>query len=92
MRSGWPRANCFSKAKRAWDDRLEPDGYIVGWNASPDVSHAHLHVLPRFDDEPFAAAGLRFAVKHPDNQTTQSERSGQRPSQTLDSPKRAAPN
>ena len=55
------------RAKAAWDERLAPDGYLLGWNCSPDFGHAHLHVVPRFDDEPFASAGLRFAVKHPDN-------------------------
>jgi diadenosine tetraphosphate (Ap4A) HIT family hydrolase len=54
-------------AKAAWDQRLAPDGYVVGWNCAPEVSHAHLHVLPRFDDEPLAGTGLRFAMKHPDN-------------------------
>ena len=54
-------------AKAAWDDRLAPDGYVVGWNIWPEIPHAHLHVLPRFDDEPFAAAGMRYAFKHPDN-------------------------
>jgi diadenosine tetraphosphate (Ap4A) HIT family hydrolase len=41
-------------AKAAWDERLAPDGYMLVWNCSPDVGHAHLHVVPRFDDEPLA--------------------------------------
>jgi histidine triad (HIT) family protein len=54
-------------AKAAQDDRLEPDGYTLVWNCSPDVSHAHLHVLPRFDDEPLAELGGRSAIKVPEN-------------------------
>jgi histidine triad (HIT) family protein len=34
--------------------RLAPDGYTLGWNDQGGL-HAHLHLIPRFDDEP---AGL----------------------------------
>jgi histidine triad (HIT) family protein len=54
-------------AKAAQDDRLAPDGYTLVWNCSPEIDHAHLHVLPRFDDEPFAEAGGRSAIKVPEN-------------------------
>lgn len=54
-------------AKAAWDERLEPDGYTLVWNCSPDVRHAHLHVIPRFDDEPLADRGGRSAIKVPEN-------------------------
>ena len=79
------------QAKQAWDVRLAPDGYIVGWNASPDVPHAHLHVLPRFDDEPFANAGLRFAVKHPDNRRRDPNAPGNGRARSLGAASRAAP-
>ena len=55
------------KAKDALDDWLAPDGYVAGWNVWPEIPHAHMHLLPRFDDEPFATAGIRYAFKHPDN-------------------------
>ena len=54
-------------AKAAQDDRLEPDGYTLVWNCWPEVGHAHLHVLPRFDDEPLAELGGRSAIKAPVN-------------------------
>ncbi len=53
------------KAKAVWDERLAPDGYFLCWSAFPpsqaDVRrmHAHLHVVPRFDDEPRADQGGR---------------------------------
>jgi diadenosine tetraphosphate (Ap4A) HIT family hydrolase len=54
-------------AKAAWDERLAPDGYLLAWNvfSEPDGAfhHAHLHVIPRFDDEPFADEGARSAIK-----------------------------
>jgi histidine triad (HIT) family protein len=60
------------KAKAAQDERLAPDGYMLAWNAFPpagyeESSHAHLHVVPRFDDEPHASQGARSAVKAPEN-------------------------
>jgi diadenosine tetraphosphate (Ap4A) HIT family hydrolase len=55
------------QAKVAQDDRLAPDGYTLIWNCSPDVGHAHLHVIPRFDDEPLAELGGRSAIKAPEN-------------------------
>jgi len=54
-------------AKAAWDERLAPDGYTLVWNCSPEVDHAHLHVIPRFDDEPLAELGGRSAIKAPEN-------------------------
>lgn len=61
------------KAKAACDERLAPDGYFLSWACFPgtdgDVAsmHAHLHVVPRFDDEPFADRGGRTAIKAPEN-------------------------
>ncbi len=58
-------------AKAAWDERLSPDGYTLIWNCGPsggqELLHAHLHVIPRFDDEPLAGAGGRSAIKVPEN-------------------------
>jgi diadenosine tetraphosphate (Ap4A) HIT family hydrolase len=53
-------------AKAAQDDRLAPDGYLLVWNCAPGM-HAHLHVIPRFDDEPLADLGGRSAIKVPEN-------------------------
>jgi histidine triad (HIT) family protein len=55
------------QAKAAQDERLAPDGYTLVWNCTPEIGHAHLHVLPRFDDEPLADAGGRSAIKVPEN-------------------------
>jgi diadenosine tetraphosphate (Ap4A) HIT family hydrolase len=54
-------------AKSAQDERLAPDGYTLIWNCSPEVGHAHLHVIPRFDDEPLADRGGRSAIKVAEN-------------------------
>jgi hypothetical protein len=50
-----------------------PDGYFLSWSLFPradeDVPRmqAHLHVVPRFDDEPLANEGGRTAIKVPEN-------------------------
>jgi diadenosine tetraphosphate (Ap4A) HIT family hydrolase len=58
-------------AKAAVDAWLAPDGYTLIWNCAPAggqvTPHAHLHVIPRFDDEPLAGAGGRSAIKVAEN-------------------------
>jgi histidine triad (HIT) family protein len=53
---------------KAWmDTELSPDGYNVGWNCGrvggQEVFHAHLHVIPRFKQEPLAGQGIRSHLK-----------------------------
>jgi diadenosine tetraphosphate (Ap4A) HIT family hydrolase len=69
------------RAKAAQDERLAPDGYTLVWNCFvPDGDlpglHAHLHVIPRFDDEPRADAGGRSAIKVPANRRPDPSRGG----------------
>lgn len=59
------------KVRRLLDKDYGPDGYSVGWNcgeaAGQEVSHSHLHVIPRFSDEPLAGRGIRYHIKQPEN-------------------------
>jgi histidine triad (HIT) family protein len=61
------------KAKAVQDARLKPDGYFLSWTSFPfsadDVTnmHAHLHVVPRFADEPRRDGGGRVGIKGKDN-------------------------
>jgi HIT domain len=53
---------------KAWmDAEFSPDGYNVGWNCGrvggQEVFHAHLHVIPRFRQEPLAGQGIRSHLK-----------------------------
>lgn len=60
-------------AKVVWDERLAPDGYFLSWTSFPPADedvprmHAHLHVVPRFDDEPYRDRGGRVGIKDPSN-------------------------
>ena len=53
------------------DEKFNPDGYNLGWNvgktAGQTVSYAHLHIIPRFEDEPFAGKGIRHWLKKDEN-------------------------
>ena len=46
------------------DGQHHPDGYNLGWNCGyvggQKVFHAHLHVISRFHDEPYAGRGIRY--------------------------------
>lgn len=55
-----------------WIDRKHaPSGYNLGWNcgraAGQEVFHAHLHVIPRYEDEPLAGKGIRYWLKQDAN-------------------------
>ncbi|WP_318617824.1 HIT family protein [Sporosarcina sp. YIM B06819] len=59
------------KAKVHLEGRHGHDGYSVGWNTGKtggqSIPHAHLHVIPRFSDEPHAGKGIRYWIKQQDN-------------------------
>ncbi len=59
------------RVKGRMDAAHHPDGYNVGYNcgaaAGQEIAHAHLHVIPRFADEPLAGRGLRYWIKQPEN-------------------------
>lgn len=70
------------QAKAAQDERLAPDGYFLSWTCFPPTDdsvqymHAHLHIVPRFDDEPFRDRGGRTAIKQPENRRPDPSRPG----------------
>ena len=57
----------LGRIKLLMDSELSPDGYNVGWNCGrvggQEVFHAHLHVIPRFRQEPLAGQGIRAHLK-----------------------------
>ena len=59
------------KIKAYLDKKYQPDGYNVGWNVGvaggQEVAHAHLHIIPRYADEPYAGKGIRYWFKQPEN-------------------------
>jgi diadenosine tetraphosphate (Ap4A) HIT family hydrolase len=61
--------------RAALHERLAPDGYTLGWNDQGGL-HPHLHIIPRFDDEPMADHGVRSGIKDPANQRADPWRPG----------------
>lgn len=63
--------NLMRELKDYLDEKYKPDGYNIGWNvgkvAGQEVKHAHLHIIPRFSDEPYAGKGIRYWFKQPEN-------------------------
>ena len=57
----------LSRVKAWMDAEFAPDGYNVGWNCGrvggQELFHAHLHVIPRFRQEPLAGQGIRAHLK-----------------------------
>lgn len=55
------------QVKALLDEQYMPAGYNVGWNCGQvggqEVFHAHLHVIPRYKDEPLAGRGIRYWLK-----------------------------
>ncbi|MEM7581796.1 MAG: HIT domain-containing protein [Acidobacteriota bacterium] len=67
-------------AKALIDRELAPQGYNVGWNCGDaggqQRQHAHLHVIPRFSDEPYAGRGIRWWLNQPSNRRPQASPEG----------------
>jgi diadenosine tetraphosphate (Ap4A) HIT family hydrolase len=61
----------LKQLKELLDAEYEPQGYNIGWNsgsvAGQEIFHAHLHVIPRYTDEPLAGKGIRYWLKQPAN-------------------------
>ena len=61
----------IQSVKELLDETYHPDGYNLGWNcettAGQEIFHAHLHVIPRYDDEPLAGQGIRYLLKQENN-------------------------
>ena len=69
----WARLRqLLQKMKQLVDDKEPPHGYNLGWNihatGGQNVEHAHLHLIGRYDDEPLAGKGIRYAFKQMTNQ------------------------
>lgn len=57
------------------DSKYKPQGYNIGWNVGniggQEIFHAHLHVIPRYEDEPMSGKGIRYWLKQPQNKRSQ---------------------
>lgn len=59
------------EVKKYIDKNFSPDGYNVGWNCGyiggQHIFHSHMHVIPRYSDEPMAGKGIRYLFKSKEN-------------------------
>jgi len=59
------------EAKKMIDAKFKPNGYNIGWNVGKvggqEIFHAHLHIIARYEDEPFAGKGIRHWIKQSEN-------------------------
>lgn len=62
------------QVKAYLDNCYHPSGYNIGWNVGSvggqEIFHAHLHVIPRYEEEPLAGKGIRYWIKQPNNKRT----------------------
>ena len=61
----------LQQVKEYLDKEHKPQGYNLGWNCDEvggqHIFHAHLHVIPRYEDEPLAGKGIRYMFKSKEN-------------------------
>lgn len=61
----------ITKVKKYLDSKFEPEGYNLGWNVGKvggqEIFHAHLHIIPRYKNEPYAGKGIRHWLKKSNN-------------------------
>lgn len=61
----------LQEVKKHLDEKHRPQGYNLGWNCGEvggqHIFHAHLHVIPRYEDEPLAGKGIRYMFKSKEN-------------------------
>jgi diadenosine tetraphosphate (Ap4A) HIT family hydrolase len=61
----------LQEVKQLLDEKYCPEGYNIGWNVGEiggqHIMHAHLHVIPRFKEEPYAGKGIRHWLKSKEN-------------------------
>src|SRR5665647_3117992 len=64
--------NLLKEVRKYLDEKYKPSGYTLGWNIGKvsgqiEPFHAHLHIMPRYDDEPLAKKGVRYFLKQKNN-------------------------
>ncbi|MEK4520946.1 MULTISPECIES: HIT family protein [unclassified Psychrobacillus] len=74
----WTATKYLLKEAKDYIDKLyNPDGYNIGWNCNSiggqHIMHAHLHIIPRYVDEPYAGKGIRHWLKSPENKRAQTK-------------------
>jgi len=60
----------LQEAKKYFN-KFNPQGYNIGWNvgavAGQTVKHVHLHIIARFEDEPYSGRGIKYHLRSKEN-------------------------
>lgn len=68
------RLSWLHEVKEFLDSKYKPQGYNIGWNVGnvggQEIFHAHLHIIPRYEDEPLSGKGIRYWLKQTQNKRT----------------------
>jgi len=68
----------LNEVKELLDKKHKPDGYNIFWNTGKSggqhLMHAHLHVVPRFLDEPLSSKDLLSFIRKEENRRANIER------------------
>jgi diadenosine tetraphosphate (Ap4A) HIT family hydrolase len=61
----------LQEVRKHLDELHQPQGYNIAWNtnkaAGQHLFHSHLHIIPRFEDEPLAGKDLRSFIGMKEN-------------------------
>jgi diadenosine tetraphosphate (Ap4A) HIT family hydrolase len=61
----------LKKVKAYLDEIHQPQGYNIAWNtnraAGQHLFHSHMHVIPRFEDEPLTGKDIRSFLDRQEN-------------------------
>ena len=63
----WAATHSLLRQARAARPASPAAGLQRRRTAGQEIFHAHLHVIPRFEDEPLAGKGIRYWLKQPGN-------------------------
>ena len=65
----------LQEVKEYLDKVYKPQGYNIGWNVGnvggQEIFHAHLHIIPRYENEPMSGKGIRYWLKQSQNKRSE---------------------
>jgi len=67
----WQALQQILQQAKKYFDKFNPQGYNIGWNvgkvAGQTVGHVHLHIIARFENEPYSGRGFKYHLRNEEN-------------------------